>query len=130
MEEPTFGPTIFEWEWGVSIPQEPGFEVRVWREGEPQARVHDAVLDNLEGNIEQIGGNQYRFSTDITNAPSVQGRSRVYLWTVSLVQVSPSYADLGQQSDVSQFRFDAPGGGSDGGGASGGGGNSNSGGLR
>jgi tetratricopeptide (TPR) repeat protein len=118
----SYGPTDFEWEWTGTLAPGLGFEVRVWREGEFPSGVHDAVLDNQNGNIKNIGGSKYHFSTDIREAPSVQGRTGEYLWTVALVQISPEYKDLGQQAEPARLRFEAGGGGGDGGGDSGGGG--------
>ncbi len=86
-----------------------GFEVRVWREGEPQAGAHDALLDNQSGNIQNIDGQKYRLNTNIEEAAGVGGRSGIYLWTVALVQVSPSYADLGQQAEPAQLRLEVLG---------------------
>jgi hypothetical protein len=96
--------------------------VRVWREGEFPSGVHDAVLDNQNGNIKNIDGNRYHFRTDIRDAPSVQSRSGEYLWTVALVQISPEYKDLGQQAEPARLRFEAGGGGGGGGGDGGSGG--------
>jgi len=105
------GPTSFEWTWSGALPPELGFEVRVWREGEFPSGVHDAVLDNREGRVEQIGENTYRLSVDIMDAPGVQRRSGQYLWTVLLVRVSPQYAELGIQAEPATFVFGSPGGG-------------------
>jgi tetratricopeptide (TPR) repeat protein len=119
----SYGPTDFEWEWTGTLAPGLGFEVRVWREGEFPSGVHDAVLDNQNGNIKNIGGSKYHLSTDIREAPGVQGRTGEYLWTVALVQISPQYQDLGQQAEPARLRFEAGGGsGGDGGGGGGGGG--------
>ncbi len=108
--------------------------MRVWREEEPPAGAHDAVLDNKEGRVEQIGPNIYRLNIDITNAYGVRQRSGEYLWTVVLVQIAPEYADLGQQAEPpARLRFEMPGGGGDSGGDGGSGGGSSggsSGGIR
>lgn len=112
--EPSYGPTSFEWEWTGTLPPGFGFEVRVWREGETPSGVHNAQLDNTNGNIKH-DGNRYRLSIDIREAAGVQGRSGIYSWSVALVQVSPTYADLGQQADPAQLRFEAGGGSDDGG---------------
>jgi hypothetical protein len=126
LDQPSYGPTEFEWQWTGPIPAGTGFEVRVWHEGEPQMGVHDAVYDNQHGNIESLGENKYRLTVDITGAAGVQGVRGEYLWTVALVQTSPSYADLGQQAPPARMRFEpktsSDGGGGDGGGGSGGGG--------
>jgi len=126
INDPTYGPTKFEWEWAGAVPSNYGFEVRVWSEGKAPAGVHNAVLDNQSGFIEYLGGSRYSFATDITEAAGIKGQSGVYLWTVALVQISPEYADLGQQATPAQLRFEArrsggsSGGGSDGGGGGGG----------
>jgi hypothetical protein len=114
MDEPSYGPTDFEWEWSGTLLPQLGFEVRVWREGEPPAGAHDAVLDNQQGRIEQIGPNRYRLNLDIRQAAGVRERTGEYLWTVALVQISPGYADLAQQAEPARLRFEA-GGGSSGG---------------
>ena len=83
-----------------------GFEVRVWRDGEPAVGAHDAVLDNQNGIIENIDEQEYRLNINILDAAGVRGHSGTYLWTVALVQVSPSYADLGQQATPAQLRLE------------------------
>ena len=113
LEEPSYGPTNFEWQWGgAEIPAEFGFEVRIWREGEPPAGAHDAVQDNQQGRIERIGENKYRLSINIRGAFGVRERTGKYLWTVALVQIRPNYADLRQQADPAYLRFEAGGGSS------------------
>lgn len=109
LDDPSYGPTDFEWSWTGAVPAGVGFEVRVWREGEPPAGVHNAVLDNQNGHIQNIGENEYRLSVDIKEAAGVRGRSGEYLWTVALVQISPNYADLGQQAPPAPLRFEAEG---------------------
>lgn len=113
LELPSYGPTNFEWQWtGKELPAELGFEVRVWREGEPPVGAHDAVRDNQQGRIERIGTNSYGLSINIKRAFGVRERTGRYLWTVALVQVSPNYADLGRQAEPAYLRFEAGGGGS------------------
>jgi serine/threonine protein kinase len=120
LNEPSYGPTDFEWEWAGDLPPGFGFEVRVWREGEPPAGAHNAVEDNQIGRIMRVGENRYRLSVDIKDAAGVRNRTGEYLWTVAVVQISPNYADLGQQARPAYLRFEAGGGGknSDGGGGS------------
>jgi hypothetical protein len=116
VEEPTYGPTEFEWRWSGPIGADQGFEVRVWRAGEPPAGVHNSVEDNQNGNVMALGDNTYRLNVDISDAYGVRGRSGEYLWTVVLVQINPAYQDLGKQATPpGRLRFDA-GGGDDGGG--------------
>lgn len=121
LEEPSYGPTDFEWQWGGGeIPPELGFEVRVWREGEPPAGAHDAVHDNQQGRIERIDANKYRLSINIGGAFGVRERTGKYLWTVALVRIRPNYADLGRQADPAYLRFEAGGDGTKGHGGGGG----------
>jgi hypothetical protein len=115
LEDPTYGPTNFEWEWTGSIPPGFGFEVRVWREGELAVGAHNAVLDNQNGRVENIDEQKYRLNTNIEDAAGVGGQSGTYLWTVALVRVSPSYADLGQQASPGQLRLELSSGGGEGG---------------
>ncbi len=110
-ENPSYGPTEFEWRWNSPLGADQGFEVRVWREGEPPAGVHNAVEDNKNGKVVALGNNTYRLTVDIRDAPGVQGRSGEYLWTVVLVQISPDYKDLGKQATPGRLRFEAGGGG-------------------
>ncbi len=116
LEEPTYGPTEFEWQWNGPVEPDQGFEVRVWREGEPAAGVHDAVQDNHNGRVVALGNSTYRLAVDITDAYGVQGRGGEYLWTVALVQISPEYRDLGKQAIPGRLRFEADSGDDDGGG--------------
>jgi tetratricopeptide (TPR) repeat protein len=120
--EPSYGPTTFEWQWSGSLPPDYGFEVRVWPEGSPPTGVHNAVLDNQNGNITSLEKNTYRLEVDIKDAFGVRGRSGEYLWTVALVRINPKYADLGLQAPPGRLLFAAPGGKGDGKGGDGGGG--------
>lgn len=114
---PSHGPTDFEWIWDGPLPPELGFEVRVWREGEPRAGVHDAVLDNRKGRIEKIGENKYRLTVDIKDILGPHGvyprPSGEYLWTVGLVMIQSEYAELDERywAEPTHFRFEAPDGG-------------------
>jgi hypothetical protein len=118
----SFGPVDFEWQWTSPVPAGYGFEVRVWREGEPVVGAHDAVLDNQNGNVKSLGENKYALNTNIKDAAGVKNRAGEYLWTVAFVQISPAYADLGQQASPARLRFEVAGGGGGGGGGGGSGG--------
>jgi hypothetical protein len=75
--------------------------------GEPQAGVHDAVLDHREGRIEAIGRNRYRLKvSDIRYARGVLGRAGIYNWTVAIVQVDPNYAEFGLQAVPARFPYE------------------------
>jgi hypothetical protein len=108
------------------VPSDSGFEVRVWREGEIPAGIHDAVLDNRTGRVEKIGENTYRLNTNIVDILDATGsRPRPtgeYLWTVGVVRIEPQYADLGEEywAEAARFRFEAAGGSDSGDGGSGG----------
>jgi hypothetical protein len=80
------------------------------------------VLDHQNGNVKRIGEKTYRLNTDIKEAAGVAGNTGEYLWTVALVQISPEYADLGQEAEPTGMRFASiiPGSGGDGGGDGGG----------
>jgi len=115
LDEPSYGPTEFEWQWGGSLGPDQGFEVRVWREGEPPAGVHNAVEDNKNGKVVAMANNTYRLTVDIREAAGVKGRAGEYLWTVLLVQVSPEYKELGKQASPGRLRLEISGGGDGGG---------------
>ena len=117
LTDPSYGVTTFEWTWTGDLPEDYGFEVRVWRDGNYQAGVHNAILDNQNGNIKEVGENHYQLTTDITDAAGVERQSGVYNWTVAVVQISPDYTDIGQQADAVQMRYAAPGPSGGGGGS-------------
>jgi tRNA A-37 threonylcarbamoyl transferase component Bud32 len=122
----SFGPTDFVWDWYGPKPAGTGFEIRVWREGEPQLGAHDALLDYQRGRVRQVAENSYRLNIDISQAAGVRNRTGEYLWTVVLIQTDPEYADLGIQAEPSTLRFAASGSG---GGSGDGGSGSSSGGI-
>lgn len=113
----TRGITKFVWRWDGAISNNQGFEVRIWRPGAPPYGAHDAVADNLESRIIDMGNDTYSLEINITGAAGVQNQSGEYFWTVSLIDVSPSYRDLGIQAVPSRLRLDV--GGDDGGGGGG-----------
>jgi hypothetical protein len=114
--EPSYGPIVFEWLWEGPLEPGQGFEVRVWLDGEEPLGAHDAVADNTNGTVQAIDENHYRLQTNIRDAIGVRGRTGIYLWTVTLVQVEPNYLDLGIQASPAELRFDGQATGNDGGG--------------
>ena len=114
------GKTVFTWQYSAEPASGQGYELRVWREGEPMLGAHDAVADNQQGRVKVVSDDTYRLEVDITDAAGVQRRNGEYLWTVLLVQISPQYREMGVQAAPGRLRFEAPGGG--GGGGDGGGG--------
>jgi hypothetical protein len=94
--------------WGFSTPLLPecGFEVRVWRDGDISRGVHDAVIDNKNGAIKAINGNEYQLDIPyMYNLPSVTGPAH-YWWTVSIVQIEPTYHNFQRQADPIRFYVD------------------------
>ncbi|NJN95285.1 MAG: hypothetical protein HC875_14845 [Anaerolineales bacterium] len=120
IDDTSTGSTEFDWRWDGPLAADQGFEVRVWREGEPPAGAHNAVEDNKNGYIVAIDNNTYRLTLNITDAAGVRGRGGEYLWTVVLVQISPDYKDLGIQAPPGRLRLGLGGGGGDGDGGEGG----------
>lgn len=105
-DKPSYGLTEFEWQWTGRLLDNQGFEIRVWKEGEVPAGVHDAVADNQTGRIQSLGNGIYRLTTDITRTPGVRNRRAIYNWTVVLVQIAPEYKELGVQAPPGLFRFE------------------------
>ncbi len=104
---PSYGPTDFEWSWeGTPLAPDFGFEVSVWREGESQSGVHDAVLDNTTGVIDPNAVFHLLKVSDIRYAHGVRHRSGIYLWTVDIVRIKPAYTRLGLQSPPVRFRYE------------------------
>jgi hypothetical protein len=104
------GTTEFRWQWSGPLDNK-GFEVRVWRDNDPPAGVHNSILDNQNGNIKPLGNNIYSLTVDITNAAGVMGRDGEYNWTVLLIQIAP-YQELGIQALPGHFHFKPSSGGS------------------
>jgi hypothetical protein len=101
----TNGLVQFEWIWtGERLPDQ-GFEIKVWRPGQPPLGAHDAVSDNQTGLIKRTGENSYSIELDITNAQGVLGVTSRYLWTVALIQISPEYMDLGEQAEPGTLEY-------------------------
>lgn len=94
----------FSWQWLGTLPKNCGFEVRIWRDGEPHRGVHDAIKDNLNGEIKQNSPGTYSlYVANMSVAPSVQGRSGEYFWTVILVKIRPTYEETGLQANPQRF---------------------------
>jgi hypothetical protein len=102
----TRGETEFVWRYDGSLAEDQGFEVRVWREGEPPLGVHDTIADNLSGKIVPESDGSYHLVIDITSTPPVAGRAGEYWWSVYLIQLPPdSYRLLGPRSEPGTFEF-------------------------
>lgn len=98
------GAITFSWQWYGKLPKDCGFEVRVWRDGEPPKGVHDAVKDNLNGEIKRNSPNTYSLHvSNIQETPSVQGHSGEYFWTVILVKIRPTYEETDLQANPQRF---------------------------
>ena len=93
----------FRWGFNAPLPDGCGFEVRIWRDGNVPAGVHDAVADNRNGVIKVVGPSEYELDVPfLHNLPAVTGSGN-YWWTVALVEVAPSYRDFGRQATPSVF---------------------------
>ena len=93
----------FRWGFNAPLPDGCGFEVRIWRDGNIPAGVHDAVADNRNGVIKVVGPSEYELDVPfLNNLPAVTGSGN-YWWTVALVEVKPSYRDFGRQATPSVF---------------------------
>lgn len=89
----------FEWQWsGPFDPLQQGFELRVWREGEPPLGAHDAALDNKNGRVKALPQNIYSLDLNISGAAGVRYRSGDYWWTILLVKIAPTYQEIGIQA--------------------------------
>jgi hypothetical protein len=98
----------FRWGFSAPLPKECGFEVSVWRvDGSPRG-VHDAVADNKNGVVKLSRQNEYRLDVPFMhNLPSVAG-SGDYLWTVSIVEIEPTYRSFNRNATPSRFYLEIP----------------------
>jgi|GEM_PF-1297053 len=94
------GRVIFAWEWhGASLTADQAFEVRIWREGQPD---HYGAAEPTRATSEAI---------DVGSAYGVtQGGSGQYFWTVALVQINP-YSRLGPEAAPRVLNIQVGGGG-------------------
>lgn len=98
------GAVTFSWQWSGTLPTGCGFEVRAWRDGETPKGVHDAIQDNLNGEIKRNSSSTYSLHvTNILATPSVQERPGEYFWTVVLVRIRPSYEETNLQASPKRF---------------------------
>jgi hypothetical protein len=98
----TSGPIRFEWTWsGPALEPNQGFEVRIWREGQPEH--YGAAAPVTETSL----------TTDVSGSYAVQqGGSGSYFWTAALVQRDP-YARLGPEAPPRVLLVTVGGGGTD-----------------
>lgn len=106
VEKTVYNQVTFHWGFSTPLPPECGFEVRIWRDGDIPRGVHDAMIDNKNGAIKAINGNEYRLDIPFMyNLPSVTGTAH-YWWTVAIVQIEPDYYNFERQADPSRFYVD------------------------
>jgi hypothetical protein len=106
IEKTVYNQVTFHWGFSTPLPPECGFEVRVWRDGDIPRGVHDAVLDNKNGAIKSINGNEYQLDIPfLYNLPSVTGTAH-YWWTVAIVQIEPTYYNFERKADPIRFYVD------------------------
>ncbi|MFZ1628168.1 MAG: hypothetical protein WAV70_04480 [Anaerolineae bacterium] len=96
----TNGEVTFAWNWaGPPLAANQGFEIRVWREGQPD---HYGASSPVTTNSTTVG---------LAGAYGVQqGGSGRYFWTVALVQLNP-YRRIGPEASARVLMVELPGGG-------------------
>ncbi len=101
----TTGPVPFAWRWaGPPLSADQGFEIRVWKDGQPD---HYGAADPVSGASANINvGGAYGVQ---------QGGPGEYWWTVAVVQRAPNYQRIG--AEAPPRRLIVSGGGGGGGGA-------------
>lgn len=109
IEETVQGPVSFSWRYDGQLAANQGFEIRVWREGDPPQGIHNALEDNKTGLIEPLGNKKYRLIADISGTPAVQNRVGNYWWSVFLIQIDPAYDDLNVSATPDELTFSLPG---------------------
>ncbi len=93
------GRATFTWQWnGQPLEANQGFEVRIWRNGQPD---HYGAASPVRANQVEI---------DVLGAYGVAGAPGNYLWTVAIVQLDP-YQRIGPEAPARELRVEAPGGG-------------------
>ncbi len=102
------GRITFTWQWnGAPLAENQGFEVRIWKESQPDHYGAAAPVRSTSLII------------DISGAYGVQqGGTGDYLWTVALVQIAP-YQRLGPEAAPRRLTINLGGGGGSPGGGSG-----------
>jgi eukaryotic-like serine/threonine-protein kinase len=100
------GATTFRWTWpGPALGPNQGFEVRIWRDDQPD---HYGAAGIVQGATS--------VDIDVFGAYGVQqGGSGQYKWTVAVVDVSP-YQRTGPEAAPRNLQIDVPSGGGGGGG--------------
>lgn len=116
----------FTWQWDGTLADNHGFELQIWLASEEQSFGAYDARETLRDAVRHDNG-RYSLTFDLTAAHSVKlnGNSRDYLWTVAIVQIEPSYQDLGYKADprpleINVFHGGGSGGGNPEGGSSGG----------
>ena len=95
------GRTTFSWQWfGPALEPNQAFEVRLWKEGQPDH--YGAAAPTRSPNL----------TIDVNGAYGVQqGGSGWFLWTVALVEVEP-YRRIGEEAPPRAIFVQVDGGGS------------------
>ncbi len=101
-----FDKITFEWQWNGSVGSNQGFEVRVWRDSTIHWGAHNAVEDSQADKVQPLPNNTYRLEIgDIKSAEGVKGGSGLYQWTVALVEIYPTYKNLGSAYEATPRTF-------------------------
>jgi hypothetical protein len=91
----------FTWDWpGPPLTADQGFEVRIWKEGQPD---HYGAAEPVRDT---------RAVIDMRSAYGVrQGGGGAYFWTVALVRTAPKYARIGPEAPPRTLNIGSAGGG-------------------
>jgi hypothetical protein len=93
------GTTTFTWQWtGPALATDQGFEVRIWKEGQPD---HYGAADPVRTTSATF---------DVRGAYGVtQGGSGAYFWSVAVVQLPPDYQRIGDEAAPRRLQIEAGG---------------------
>ncbi len=100
--------TTFKWRWHGELAEGWGFEVRIWREEDPD---HYGAFDaqELMKYLARQPDGAYAVSLLVEGAYSVrQHGGGDYYWTVAVVQLNP-YTRIGQEAPPRRLRYTIPG---------------------
>jgi hypothetical protein len=100
----------FRWRWSGELPNNMGFEVRIWLDGIDD-KTHYGAYDAYETkNQLVINGDVYQLNFDPGAAHRVEqnGSRENYRWSVGLVELQPAYRDLAIESVSQQIIIIVP----------------------
>jgi hypothetical protein len=90
------------WRCNGIVPEEYGFEIKLWLPGAAPLGAHDAINDQVRV---QQWREDYVLTIGVEDAAGYGGSGKNYLVAVSLVRLSPGYQDTGLMSDPVSFIY-------------------------